>query len=245
MRKGGRGFPIWILLAVLLCAAGCGAAGAKARTGTGANAVEETLQRQAAVASGAASEKSAEAADEGEKPEAGSAGAAAAEDAAAAEKPDAVGEPETEKTAAVEKESADSDAPEQPAAGDVDYDLTAMGSDMVYATVFKLMQDPLSYEGKTFRMEGQYYSSYYEPTGQNYHFCIIADALGCCKQGMEFIWGDGTHVYPDEYPPLDSEVIVTGTFETYQEEGDESLYCHIANAELERVPAEAGSQQGK
>lgn len=34
----------------------------------------------------------------------------------------------------------------------VDYDLTQMNGDMVYATVYQMMADPSTYEGKTFRM---------------------------------------------------------------------------------------------
>ena len=66
-----------------------------------------------------------------------------------------------------------------------------------------------------------------------YHYCIIQDATACCAQGMEFVWGDGSHVYPDEYPAEDADVIVEGTFETYREEGDSNLYCRLANATLE------------
>ena len=46
------------------------------------------------------------------------------------------------------------DSPEKPYAGSVDYDLTKMDSDMVYATVFQMMSAPQQYEGKTFRMDG-------------------------------------------------------------------------------------------
>ncbi len=62
----------------------------------------------------------------------------------------------------------------------VDYDLTQMSSDMVYATVYQLM------------------------------------------------------VKPDEYPEDNAKVIIEGTFETYREEGDASLYCRLADATLEK-----------
>lgn len=115
----------------------------------------------------------------------------------------------------------------------VDYDLTAMNSDMVYATVYQMMADPDSYIGKTIRMDGLYYASYYEPTGQYYHYCIIQDATACCAQGLEFVWGDGDHIYPDEYPEEDASVVVQGVFETYQESNDENLYCRLKDATLE------------
>ena len=42
--------------------------------------------------------------------------------------------------------------------GEVDYDLTVMGADMVYATVYQMMIDPKSYIGKSFKIRGNYYS---------------------------------------------------------------------------------------
>lgn len=114
----------------------------------------------------------------------------------------------------------------------VDYDLTAMSSDMVYATVYQMMILPEDYEGKTFRMKGSFYATYYEPTQSYYYYCIIQDATACCAQGLEFVWGDGSHKYPDEYPEEYTDVVVEGTFETYREEGDENLYCRLTDAVL-------------
>ena len=36
---------------------------------------------------------------------------------------------------------------------------------------------------------------------------------------MEFVWDDGSHAYPDEYPEENADVNVEGTFETYTESG--------------------------
>lgn len=116
---------------------------------------------------------------------------------------------------------------------DIDYDLTQMGSDMIYATVYQLMVNPNDYIGKTIKMNGLYYAAYYEPTGQYYHYCIIKDATACCAQGMEFVWDNGNHKYPDDYPEDYSEITVTGTFETYQEDNDSNLYCRLSNAAME------------
>lgn len=118
---------------------------------------------------------------------------------------------------------------------DVDYDLTDMNSDMVYATVYQMMSTPDTYIGKTIRMAGLYYAGYYEPTAQYYHYCIIQDALACCSQGVEFVWEDGSHIYPDEYPEQNSEVMVQGTFETYTEDEGKNLYCRLDNATMEVI----------
>lgn len=116
---------------------------------------------------------------------------------------------------------------------DVDYDLTIMSSDMVYSTVYQMMTDPETYVGKTVRMNGAYVVNYWESTDTYYHCVLIKDAQACCQQGIEFVWGNGNHKYPDDYPEENAEVLVTGTFETYKEDGDTNLYCRLENATLE------------
>lgn len=112
----------------------------------------------------------------------------------------------------------------------VDVDLSVMDSDMIYATVYQMMSDPEQYVGKTFRIEGKFYVTYDEMTKNQYYYCVIKDATECCAQGLEFVWGDGSHIYPDEYPNDGTEVIVDGTFELYME--NDSRYCRLANADF-------------
>ena len=108
-----------------------------------------------------------------------------------------------------------------------------MGSDMVYSSVYQLMYDTDEYIGKKIKIKGQYYSAYDETTGQYYHFVLIADAAACCSQGIEFVWGDGSHVYPDEYPADETEVEVTGTFETYKDYPDAPYdYARLGNSTM-------------
>lgn len=112
----------------------------------------------------------------------------------------------------------------------VDVDLSVMDSDMIYATVYQMMSDTEQYEGKTFRIEGKFYVTYDEMTKNQYYYCVIKDATECCAQGLEFVWGDGSHIYPDEYPTDGTEVVVDGTFELYME--NDSRYCRLANADF-------------
>lgn len=115
----------------------------------------------------------------------------------------------------------------------VDIDMTKMSSDMVYATVYQMMSEPESYVGKVIRIRGNYSAVWYEPTAQYYHYVMIQDATACCGQGLEFVWGDGSHSYPEEYPKENAEITVTGKFETYTEEGDENLYNRLSNATMQ------------
>lgn len=114
----------------------------------------------------------------------------------------------------------------------VDYDLTVMSSDMVYATIYQMITEPEQYAGKTIRMQGLYYAAYAEQKFQYYHYCIVTDALACCAQGIEFVWDDGNHVYPDEYPRDNAPITVQGTFSAQKEETTGNWYCRLENASL-------------
>ena len=117
----------------------------------------------------------------------------------------------------------------QKAIAGIDYDLTTMGSDMVYATVYLMMTQPEDFEGKKFRMKGQYLSAFFEPTKKYYNYCFISDAAGCCSQGIEFVTKE-KFKYPDDFPKDDTDIEVVGVFETYTEEG--KLYCHLKDSEM-------------
>ena len=138
-------------------------------------------------------------------------------------------EEQKEQTEEKDKKKESADTSENVGTEDVDYDLTEMNSDMVYATVYQMMVEPEQYEGKTIRIDGIYYISKDEATGNTYHFCVIKDALACCAQGLEFVLA-GEKTYPDDYPKLGSEITVTGTFQLYDENG--TTYCHLVDAEM-------------
>mgnify|MGYP006898263950 FL=1 len=76
---------------------------------------------------------------------------------------------------------------QQTPGSDVDYDLTNMNKDMVYAAFYQLMVEPDKYIGKTLCIDGLYYTGQNEKTGTYYHYSIIKDALACCSQGLEFV----------------------------------------------------------
>lgn len=117
---------------------------------------------------------------------------------------------------------------------DIDYDLTEMNSDMIYATVFIVVQDPESYTGKTFKIYG---NSYTFPTTEGKsmtHYCLIKDALACCAQGLEFISSNSDEKYPDD----GDEIVVTGTLESYTVEDIPMPLCRLVNAKIEKKTTE-------
>lgn len=109
-------------------------------------------------------------------------------------------------------------------------DLTILSSTMVYSEVYNMMVTPEDYVGGTVKMKGQF--AVYEDTNnnKNYYAVVIADATACCQQGLEFVL-DGDYQYPNDYPEQGAEITVTGTFQTYEEDGNK--YCHLVDGKME------------
>ena len=122
---------------------------------------------------------------------------------------------------------AEAPAPEGPPV--VDLDLSGMSGTVVYAQVYNMLYDPDAYLGKIIRMAGYY--NYYDDQahGVVYHACIVPDATACCAQGIEFVRA-GEHIWPDEYPEIGTDIIVTGRLEMYEEDGVK--YLHLVQADL-------------
>ncbi len=88
----------------------------------------------------------------------------------------------------------------------VDYDLSKMNSNMIYAQVFDMMMQPEVYKDKIIRISGDYYQLP-DNKGKMTNAVIIRDALACCQQGLEFVWDFGGSVPAQETP-----LTVTGVY---------------------------------
>lgn len=114
----------------------------------------------------------------------------------------------------------------EKAAGDeIDVDLTALSSTMVYSEVFNMTTSPEDYVGKTVKMSGLLSSFLSQRTGQYYFACLIQDASACCAQGIEFVLANES-----SYPEDGSYITVQGVFSTYDEDG--RTYCRLDQAQL-------------
>ena len=111
----------------------------------------------------------------------------------------------------------------------VDLDLSVMSGTIVYSQIYNMLCDPQAWLGKIIKMAGYY--NYYddEQNGVVYHACIVPDATACCAQGIEFVWA-GEHEWPDDYPEIGMNIVVTGRLELYEDNGTQ--YLHLVDAEL-------------
>ncbi|WP_405342258.1 hypothetical protein [Ruminococcus sp.] len=116
---------------------------------------------------------------------------------------------------------------ELPKTEGVDVDLTKMSSTMVYSEVLNMQQKPDEYTDKIVRMKGPFNVT--ELDGNRYYACVIKDAAACCSTGIEFVWA-GEHSYPEDYPKVNEEITVTGTFNVYTE--GKSKYLQLKDAEV-------------
>ncbi len=120
---------------------------------------------------------------------------------------------------------------EDPAAdtsGEYDFDITDLNANMMYGQVYDMTFNSEKYMGKTVKLKGQFrYNKYSE--NQVIYSVFIPDAAACCSQGIEFIPKDPL-VYPDDFPEIDQEITVAGTFSTYEEYA--VIYCQLKDAEI-------------
>ena len=114
--------------------------------------------------------------------------------------------------------------------GKYDVDLTGLESNMVYAQVYDMVFGETDYEGKTVRAKGTF-DCYEDPrTNQRYYAVLISDAAACCAQGLEFVLS-GEHQYPDDYPETGAEIVIHGTFHSYEDAT--GAYVQLKDAALE------------
>ena len=111
----------------------------------------------------------------------------------------------------------------------VDLDLSILSGTVVYAQVYNMMYDPDQYLGKIIRIAGYYNYFDDQAHGVVYHACVVPDATACCAQGIEFVRA-GEHAWPEDYPQIGDEILVTGRLEMYEDQG--TKYLHLVDAEM-------------
>lgn len=126
-------------------------------------------------------------------------------------------------------EAAVSAAAPAPAKTGVDLDMTNMGGTIAYSQAVDFRENPDYYLGKTIKVKGNYYPTYYDPTEQYYHLIIVGDEASCCREAIEFVW-TGNHTFPDDYPVENAEIIIAGVYEKYDELGE--TYYHLVAEEI-------------
>jgi len=113
--------------------------------------------------------------------------------------------------------------------GDVDYDLTDLTPNLLYAQVFNMVNTPEDYLGKRVKVRGVFRHTTDNANTKDYFAVFIKDAAACCQQGMEFVLL-GDHKYPEDYPTENTDIVIEGIFNTYTEQS--ILYCQLKDASM-------------
>ena len=108
----------------------------------------------------------------------------------------------------------------------VDVDLSGMSDPMAYSTIIQMSQEPEAYVGKTVRIKGTFGVLHSEAMDRYYYSCDVKDQAGCCTEGIEFILPEG-----QAYPERGDKIVVSGRYETYEEDG--GVYGQLVDAVLE------------
>lgn len=138
---------------------------------------------------------------------------------------------------ALNPENPDYEAPIGEADSSVDIDLCVLTDNMRYSMLFEIYSKPDNYLGKTVKINGTYRPYFDERTNKNYHYLMIKDKLACCENGIEFIWDDNSHAYPEEYPNEGDNLVISGKYSVYNEvdeSGNDKQYYYIDIDDIER-----------
>ncbi len=118
-----------------------------------------------------------------------------------------------------------------PSNGEFDVDLTSLDANMTYAQVYDMVTSPDNYTGKYVKAKGTF--AYTHDNDRDYFAVMIADATACCAQGLEFQLADADKLtYPDDYPEVGEEIVITGHFNSYME--GNYTYIELLDAAMEK-----------
>lgn len=104
----------------------------------------------------------------------------------------------------------------------IDYDLSNMGYNMISSITFEMLVEPEKYIDKTVKICGKFYTTVEEDV--RYYSVIIWDATLCCPAGMDFI-PPQTMQFPDDFPPEETKITVTGILRENAEDGNLLFYA--------------------
>lgn len=102
-------------------------------------------------------------------------------------------------------------------------DMTKMSDTLIYSTIENMKKTPEGYLGMTIRISGSYVKSYFDETGNYYHFVTGADSTGYCSWGYEFLLDENKLSYPAE----NSKITIQGKIKSYNELGIDYYYIDV------------------
>ncbi len=115
----------------------------------------------------------------------------------------------------------------------IDHDLMDFNRSITYAQMIQVLSAPQDYDGQVFRLKGRF--NYAESRGLAR--IIFSDNSGCCEVAMVFVPALELN-YPDDYPPLYGEIMITARLTVDPDSPDGA--CRLTDAVIEWGEEEAG-----
>jgi len=122
----------------------------------------------------------------------------------------------------------DSNTPKIKTPAKIDFDLTSMDAAEVYSQVCDMVMNPLSYDGKTVKLTGEFSVFHSETENKHYFSVAVYDPAMKNKQEITFELMGGNN--PGDCPATGTNITVSGTFRSYTV--NEFLYFELAYADI-------------
>ena len=90
----------------------------------------------------------------------------------------------------------------------IDIDFTKYNYNMASAMIYDMFMDQEKYLGKRIKIRGKFYAD--EDEHGQFFAVLLYDATACCQTGFSF--EDNNRRYPEDYPPILSDIEITGVY---------------------------------
>lgn len=123
----------------------------------------------------------------------------------------------------------------------VDFDLTGLNTNMLYAEVFHMGAYPEKYNGKTIKLTGTFarFPKSVDEKGlsasnDTVYVCMISDAMACCSIGIEFTPEKGSSFWTNP-PEVGSKITITGLCDISIDENAYFTVIRLNNTAIEQI----------
>ena len=105
----------------------------------------------------------------------------------------------------------------------IDVDFTEFGMTMAMGKFFEVFTNSSEYLDQIMRVRGEYFSMFFQETGQRHHFITLIPGDDCCRMGFEFMVS-GEKSFPEDFPAEGMVIEITGVLSVYEEFGSHFIY---------------------
>ena len=118
----------------------------------------------------------------------------------------------------------------------IDIDLLRMSKTIREAWSYRLVENPMPFNGKIIQICGDFYAFDPEDEKKRRFCCALKDPAGCCDIGEIEFSLRGEHQWPKDFPEEFTRITVNGKVEVVRD-GSGQPFIKLTEADLVRTPA--------